>query len=268
MSILCNDSAQDSNHHRVSYRIILAVIGSGLVVFASVTLVVLLFVMRERRENTVKNEGIKDADVSNKTVITAGNVFVENLQQAIDFEAVAKATMKDSNKVSTGTFSTVYRADMPSGMVLSVRRLKSIDKTMIHHQSKMIREVEKMSKLSHDNLITPIGFVVYEDTLLLLHQHFPNGTLVQFLHDSETKPDWPSRLSIAIGVAQGLAFLHHVAIIHLDISSGNVFLDSNLNPLLGEVEISKLLDPSRGTASISAVAGSFGYIPPGTFITF
>ncbi|KAL8489557.1 hypothetical protein ACS0TY_025462 [Phlomoides rotata] len=266
LSILCNDTAQYSYHHRVSYRIILAVIGSGLVVFASVTLVVLLFIMRERRENTVKNEGSVDGDVSNKTVIAAGNVFADNLQQAIDFEAVAKATMKDSSKVSTGTFSTVYRADMPSGMVISVRRLKSIDKTMIYHRNKMIREVEKMSKLCHDNLITPIGFVVYEDALLLLHQHFPNGTLAQFLHDSEKKQgdklDWPSRLSIAIGVAQGLAFLHHVAIIHLDISSGNVFLDSNLNPLLGEIEISKLLDPSRGTASISAVAGSFGYIPP------
>jgi serine/threonine protein kinase len=60
-----------------------------------------------------------------------------------------------------------------------------------------------------------------------------------------------------------LALLHHVAIIHLDISSGNVLLDSDFKPLLGEIEISKLLDPSRGTASISAVAGSFGYIPPG-----
>ncbi|CAA2998302.1 leucine-rich repeat receptor-like tyrosine-kinase PXC3 [Olea europaea subsp. europaea] len=112
----------------------------------------------------------------------------------------------------------------------------------------------------------PMGFVIYEDIVLLLHQYFPNGTLAKFLDDSTKKldyePDWPTRLAIAISVAEGLAFLHHVAIIHLDISSSNVFLDSNLKPLVGEVEISKLLDPSRGTASISAVAGSFGYIPP------
>ncbi|KAI3472192.1 hypothetical protein Pfo_029680 [Paulownia fortunei] len=261
-----NGSARIAYHHKVSYRIILAVVGSGLVVFASVTLVVLLFMMRERLEKAAKDEGTADGQISNKPVIVAGNVFVENLRQAIDFEAVAKGTMKDSNKLSTGTFSTVYRADMPSGMILSVRKLKSMDKTIIHHRNKMIREVEKLSKLCHDNLMRPIGFVVFEDAVLLLHQYFPNGTLAQFLHDSKEKPDykpdWPSRLSIAIGVAEGLAFLHNVAIIHLDISSGNVFLDSNFNPLVGEVEISKLLDPSRGTASISAVAGSFGYIPP------
>ncbi|KAL2464668.1 Leucine-rich repeat receptor-like tyrosine-protein kinase PXC3 [Forsythia ovata] len=253
-------------HHKVSYRIILAVIGSGLAVFVSVTVVVLLFMMREKQEKEAKEAGISADEISNKPVILAGNVFIENLRQAIEFEAVAKATMKESNKLSSGTFSNVYRADMPSGMILSVKKLKSMDKTIIHHQNKMIRELEKLSKLCHDNLMRPMGFVIYEDAVLLLHQYFPNGTLAQFLHDStkkpDYKPDWPSRLAIAIGVAEGLAFLHHVAIIHLDISSSNVILDSNLKPLVGEVEISKLLDPSRGTASISAVAGSFGYIPP------
>ncbi|KAL8459915.1 hypothetical protein ACS0TY_031716 [Phlomoides rotata] len=265
LSLSCgglNDSARDAYHHKVSYKIILAVIGSGLAVFTSVTVVVLLFMMRERREKAEKDAGIVEDEASSNPVILAGNVFDENLQQAVDFDAVAKATTKDSNKLSTGTFSTVYRADMPSGLILSVRKLRSMDRTILNHQGKMIREVEKLSKLCHDNLMRPIGFVLFEDVVLLLHQYYANGTLAQFLHDPTKKPDWPTRLSIAIGVAQGLAFLHHVAIIHLDISSGNVALDSNLNPLLGEVEISKLLDPCRGTASISAVAGSFGYIPP------
>ncbi|KAL3533788.1 hypothetical protein ACH5RR_007309 [Cinchona calisaya] len=261
-----NGSGHVYYHHRVSYRIILTVIGSGLAVFVSVTIVVLLYMMRERQEEAGKGGGTTDDETTGKPVIIAGSVFVENLRQAIDFDAAVKATVKESNKLSVGTFSTVYRADMPSGMTLSVKKLRSMDKTLIHHQSKMIRELERLSKLTHANLIRPIGFVIYEDVALLLHQYFPNGTLAQFLHEftkkQDYKPDWPTRLSIAIGVAEGLAFLHHVAIIHLDISSGNVLLDSNFNPLVGEVEISKLLDPSRGTASISAVAGSFGYIPP------
>ncbi|XP_042493656.1 leucine-rich repeat receptor-like tyrosine-protein kinase PXC3 [Macadamia integrifolia] len=253
-------------HHKVSYRIILAVIGSGLAVFISVTVVVLLFVMREKQEKASMDAGIIEDGAANPPVIIAGNIFVENLRQAIDFDAAVKATLKESNKLSTGTFSTVYKAVMPSGMILSVKRLKSMDRTVIHHQSKMIRELERLGKLYHDNLMRPLGFVIYEDLVLLLHDYLPNGTLAQLLHDSTKKteyvPDWPTRLSIAIGVAEGLDFLHHVAIIHLDISSGNIVLDANSKPLVGEIEISKLLDPSRGTASISAVAGSFGYIPP------
>ncbi|KAL6141426.1 hypothetical protein ACLB2K_059714 [Fragaria x ananassa] len=256
----------DNYHHRVSYRIILAVIGSGLTIFVSVTVVVLLFMMRERQEKEEKAAETEDEGANNLPVIVAGNVFVENLRQAIDLDCAVKATMKDSNKVSTGTFSTVYKAVMPSGLIVSVKRLKSMDRTIVHHQNKMIRELERLSKLCHDNLVHPIGFVIYEDVALLLHHYLPYGTLCQLLHESSKKPeyepDWPTRLSIAIGVAEGLAFLHSVAIIHLDISSGNVLLDANFKPLVGEIEISKLLDPSRGTGSISAVAGSFGYIPP------
>ncbi|XAR69464.1 Receptor protein-tyrosine kinase [Bertholletia excelsa] len=262
-----NSSGHGNYHHKVSYKIILAVIGSGLAVFVSVTIVVLLFMIRERQEKkAIKSAGIADEASNNKPSIIADNVFVENLKQAIDFDAVIKSTMKESNKLSSGTFSTVYKAVMPSGMLLLVKRLKSMDRTISHHQSKMIRELERLSKLSHDNLMRIIGYIIYEDVALLLHQYLPNGTLAQFLHEStklpEYKPDWPTRLSIAIEVAEGLAFLHHVAIIHLDISSGNVHLDADFKALVGEVEISKLLDPSRGTASISAVAGSFGYIPP------
>ncbi|XP_076955080.1 leucine-rich repeat receptor-like tyrosine-protein kinase PXC3 [Bidens hawaiensis] len=264
-----NSNGPDSLHHKVSYRIVLAVIGSGLLVFLSVTIVVVLFMMREKQEKVAKEVGKEDEEIddsNNKPLVIVGNVFVENLKQAIDFDAVVKATLKDSNKISSGTFSTIYKAEMPSGLTLSVKRLKSVDKTILNQQSKMIRELERLSNLCHDNLIRPIGFAIYDDVALLLHQFLPNGSLARFLHDSSKeegyKPDWPVRLSIAVGVAEGLAFLHHLAIIHLDISSGNIFLDSNFGPLVGEVEISKLLDPSRGTASISAVAGSFGYIPP------
>ncbi|KAI4319608.1 hypothetical protein MLD38_033188 [Melastoma candidum] len=267
---VCDISDQHNPYdlrHRVSYRIVLAVVGSGAAVFASVTIVVALFMMRERQENAAKAAGtiVKD-EANNPPTIVAGDIFVENLKQAVDLNSAVQATLKDSNMISTGTFSMVYKAVMPSGLLLLVKRLKSMDRSIVHHQSKMIRELDRLSRLSHDNLMTPIGYVIYDDVALILHCYLPNGTLAQLLHvtskESEYEPDWPRRLSAVIGVAEGLAFLHHLAVIHLDICSGNVFLDSNFSAVVGEIEISKLLDPSRGTASISAVAGSFGYIPP------
>ncbi|CAO2831735.1 unnamed protein product [Amaranthus hypochondriacus] len=268
LSSSCGTDGDDQENYprKISYRIILAVIGSGLAVFISVAVVVLLFMMREKQENLSKDINIVEDTATSKPLITAGNVFVENFRQAIDFDAVVKATFKDTNKLSCGTFSVVYKATMPSGLVLLVRSLKSVDKTILNHQNKMIRELERLGRICHNHLMRPLGFVIYEDVALLLHEYMCNGTLFQLLHENSKKPeyepDWPTRLSIAIGVAEGLAFLHSVAVIHLDISSGNMLLDANMSPRIAEIEISKLLDPSRGTASISAVAGSFGYIPP------
>ncbi|XP_062190705.1 leucine-rich repeat receptor-like tyrosine-protein kinase PXC3 [Phragmites australis] len=258
------------DHRRISYRVALAVVGSCVLIFSLVSLVVVLFMWRERQE---KEAEAKKAEAGEVVVVAAPQVmassmFIESLQQAIDFQSCVKATFKDANELSNGTFSTTYKAVMPSGMVVCVKKLKSVDRAVSHHQTKMIRELERLAHINHPNLVCPIGYAIYDDVALLLHHHMPNGTLLQLLHNGgdsdgdKQKPDWPRLLSIAIDVAEGLAFLHQVATIHLDISSGNIFLDSHYNALLGEVEISKLLDPSKGTASISAVAGSFGYIPP------
>jgi Leucine-rich repeat (LRR) protein len=258
------------DHRRISYRVALAVVGSCVLIFSLVSLVVALFMWRERQE---KEAEAKKAEAGEVVVaapqVVASTVFIESLQQAIDFQSCVKATYKDANELGNGAFSTTYKAVMPSGMVVCVKKLKSVDRAVVDHQTKMIRELERLAHINHKNLVRPIGYVIYDDCALLLHHHMPNGTLLELIHNDwntdgeKEKPDWPRLLSIAIDVAEGLAFLHQVATIHLDISSGNIYLDSHYNALLGEVEISKLLDPSKGTASISAVAGSFGYIPPG-----
>jgi Leucine-rich repeat (LRR) protein len=255
------------DRHKVSYKIVLVVVGSGVTVFAVVSIVVGLFMLREKQEKEAKAK-MTIQEIIEPPEIVVANVFVENLKQAVDFDTCVKATLKEVNMVSNGTFSMSFKAVMPSGLVISVKKLKSVDRTVTYHQSKMIRELERFSNLTHRNLIRPIGYVIYDDVALLLHHFMPNGTLLQLIHDvgpAGKEPDWPGLLSIAIGVAEGLAFLHQIATIHLDVCSGNIYLDSNFNALLGEIEISKLLDPSKGTASISAVAGSFGYIPPGNF---
>ncbi|XP_039140228.1 LOW QUALITY PROTEIN: leucine-rich repeat receptor-like tyrosine-protein kinase PXC3 [Dioscorea cayenensis subsp. rotundata] len=264
VNVTCN-TYYELNHHKVSYKIILTVVGSGLTVFATVSVIVALFMLKEKQEMAMKAKMAGGDALVTPPPVVAANVFVESMKQAVDFDSVVKTTLNDSNKMSNGTFSIVYKVIMPSGLVLSVKKLKSVERTVVHHQNKMIRELERLGNINHINLMKPIGYVIYDDVALLLHHHMPNGTLAELIHNtdkSESEPDWPRRLSIAIGVAEGLTFLHHVATIHLDISSSNIFLDAHYNALVGEVEISKLLDPSKGTASISAVAGSFGYIPP------
>lgn len=253
------------SHHKVSSKIILTVVGSCFTVFTTVSVIVVLFMLREKQEMTTK-ASVSAGDVAvDPPLVLAGNIFVESMKQAVDFDRVVEATLKESNKLSDGTFSTTYVAVMPSGLVLSVKKLKSVDRAVTHYKNKMIRELERLGNLCHENLMRPIGFVIYEDVALLIYRDMANGTLAQLLHEkteNETEPDWPRRLGIAIGVAEGLSFLHQIATIHLDISSGNIYLNAQYGAVIGEIEISKLLDPTKGTASISAVAGSFGYIPP------
>jgi serine/threonine protein kinase len=52
-------------------------------------------------------------------------------------------------------------------------------------------------------------------------------------------------VSIIIGIAQGLAYLHHkcnLAIVHLDIKPGNILLDKDYTPKLVDFGLTKNLN--------------------------
>lgn len=198
--------------------------------------------------------------------VPVSRFFSEDMEHAVDFERIKEATSSNANIISTNHFSTVYKAMMPSGIVLAAKKLNSSEKGLVFQQRKLIFELDKMWRFSHENIMQPMGFFLEDDLAIIVYSFVPSCSLSQKLHRNyESMLPWPSRYKIAIAAAQGLTFLHHYCnppMMHMDVSSNNIFLGSNLEVKVGDVEVAKLLDPTKHTGSISAVAGSFGYIAP------
>lgn len=81
--------------------------------------------------------------------------------------------------------------------------------------------------------------------------------------------DWETRLKIAVGLAQGVEYLHHDCvpkIIRRDIKSSNVLLDFNMVAHLGDFGLAKTITENYESFAIESntcFAGSYGYIAPG-----
>ncbi|KAI5069595.1 hypothetical protein GOP47_0015896 [Adiantum capillus-veneris] len=206
------------------------------------------------------------AAVDPTPAVAVRRLFSDDIEQAIDFDSMKEATNSNANIISTSHFSTIYKAVMPSGLVLAVKKLNSTEKGVLIYQRRMILELDKIWKFSHENIMQPVGYFLENDFAVIVYDFVPAYSLSQKLHRNfESLLPWSTRYKIAIAAAQGLSFLHHSCnppMMHMDVSSNNIFLGPNLEVKVGDVEVAKLLDPTKHTGSISAVAGSFGYIAP------
>ncbi|XP_076912550.1 uncharacterized protein LOC143570916 [Bidens hawaiensis] len=78
----------------------------------------------------------------------------------------------------------------------------------------------------------------------------PHGTLYHHLHKADTHLSWVQRVTIAIGVARGLDYLHKSdetkqGIIHRDVKSSNILLDENWEAVISDFGLSKIVSIDR-----------------------
>uniref|UniRef100_A0A2N9JBH1 non-specific serine/threonine protein kinase n=1 Tax=Fagus sylvatica TaxID=28930 RepID=A0A2N9JBH1_FAGSY len=218
---------------------------------------------RVNDEQSQSAEDIPLPQVLQGNILTANGIHRSN----IDFTKAMEAVANPLNIMLKTRFSTYYKAIMPAGSSYFVKRINWSDKIFqLGNHDKFGQELEMLGKLSNSNVMTPLAYVLTVDNAYLFYEFAPKGTLFDVLHGSLGKAlDWASRYSIAVGVAQGLAFLHGCSsgpILLLDLSSRNIMLKSLKEPQVGDIELCKVIDPSKSTGSLSMVAGSVGYIPP------
>lgn len=170
--------------------------------------------------------------------------------------------------VGDGSFGFVYRAVLPSGRAIAVKRL---DRDASSHGLREFRaEVETLGRLHHPNLVKILGFCVAGPDRLLIYDYLPHGSLDMWLHEPNSRPGpslpWPARLAIVAGVATGLAYLHRPsphkpAVIHRDIKASNVLLGSDFAAHIADFGLARKLRPADNHVS-TTVAGTTGYMPP------
>ncbi|KAM0028562.1 putative protein kinase RLK-Pelle-L-LEC family [Helianthus debilis subsp. tardiflorus] len=100
--------------------------------------------------------------------------------------------------------------------------------------------------------------------LLLVYEFLENGSLDLHLFKRKSLLTWSTRYKIAHGLASALLYLHEEweqYVLHRDIKSSNVMLDSNFNAELGDFGLAKLVD-HENDAETTMVAGTIGYMAP------
>ncbi|XVF81068.1 hypothetical protein PTKIN_Ptkin15bG0126700 [Pterospermum kingtungense] len=176
--------------------------------------------------------------------------------------------IKESNVVGMGATGVVYKAELPlSNTVVAVKKLwRSGTDIETGNSGDFVGEVDLLGKLRHRNIVRLLGFLHNDTSMMIVYEFMQNGSLGEVLHGKQAGRllvDWVSRYNIALGVAQGLAYLHHDChppVIHRDIKSNNILLDANLEARIADFGLARMM--VRKNETVSMVAGSYGYIAP------
>lgn len=183
------------------------------------------------------------------------------------YENIIEATEDFNSRyfIGEGGFGTVYKAALVSGQVVAVKKLHvPVDRELGNLKS-FTSEIHVLTEIRHRNIVKFYGFCSHSMHSLLVYDFLEGGSLEKLLSNNEEaeKFDWKKRLNFVEGVANALSYMHHdcsPSIVHRDISSKNVLLDTNYEAHVSDFGTAKLLKPD--STNWSSFAGTFGYAAP------
>ncbi|KAL0366618.1 UNVERIFIED_CONTAM: MDIS1-interacting receptor like kinase [Sesamum radiatum] len=201
-------------------------------------------------------------------VTEEGDIFkIWNFNGKIAYEDIIEATQDFdiSHCIGTGGYGSVYRAKLPNGRVVALKKLHTLEGENPTFDKCFRNEAEILQGIRHQNIVRLFGYCLHKRCMFLIYDYMQRGSLFCVLRDEKeaVELDWMKRVNVVKGVAHALSYMHHDCdppILHRDVSSNNILLDSKLEARLSDFGIARLLDPS--SSNLTQIAGTQGYIAP------
>ncbi|XP_057844520.1 L-type lectin-domain containing receptor kinase SIT2-like [Cryptomeria japonica] len=183
----------------------------------------------------------------------------------ISYRDLAIATKRFGEKqvLGSGGFGKVYKGVLPAnGLEIAV---KAIFRETTEGVKEFIAEISSLGRLQHRNLVQIRGYCRRGGKLFIAYDFMVNGSLDKMIFGNPSRVlKWSQRYAILRDVGAGLLYLHEgweQRVVHRDIKSSNVLLDSELRGKLGDFGLARLYSHDENSRT-THVVGTPGYIAP------
>ncbi|CAN0920775.1 L-type lectin-domain containing receptor kinase IX.1 [Linum grandiflorum] len=163
--------------------------------------------------------------------------------------------------LGAGGFGAVYKAEL-GGETVAVKKIFQQKRGAVEGY---MAELTIIAQLRHENLVRLIGWS-YDNVkgeFYLVYEYMKNGSLDGHLYKQSELLEWKTRYGIAKDLARVLYFLHErctECVLHRDIKSSNVLLDSQFNAKLGDFGLARVVERDAGSQTLPGF--THGYLAP------
>ncbi|XP_045792624.1 PR5-like receptor kinase isoform X1 [Trifolium pratense] len=232
------------------------VIGVGSVVMAALLMCITICCFRGKFRYRTKNDINITAFLKDHGAL---------MQKRYKFSEIKKLTNSFKVKLGQGGFGVVYKGKLLNGSHVAVKILNASK----GNGEEFINEVASITRTSHVNIVTLLGFCFEGNKKALVYEFMPNGSLDKFIYNKGLETiaslSWDKLYEIAKGIARGLEYLHRgctTRILHFDIKPHNILLDENFCPKISDFGLAKLCPKKESIISMSDARGTMGYAAP------
>lgn len=198
-------------------KFILVGVFGGL--FFIVVLVVVLVVLLKIRDKGIASQrgsaNVEPVPEGDSPSLPKDPIYLSGVGESYSYEQMVRFTsdFSETNLIKHGHSGDIFQGFLEGGIPIVI---KKVDLRSFRKESYMM-ELEFFSKVSHTRLVPLLGHCLeLESEKFLVYKYMRNGDLTSSLHrvtnsgdDRLQSQDWITRLKIATGAAEALAYLHH-----------------------------------------------------------
>ncbi|BBH08846.1 ACT-like protein tyrosine kinase family protein [Prunus dulcis] len=131
---------------------------------------------------------------------------------------IDRRLLKIGDRIASGSCGDLYRGIyLGQDVAVKILRSEHLNDAL---EDEFAQEVEILRQVHHRNVVRFIG-AYFRD------EYMPGGSLYDYLHKNHNVLKLSELLKFAIDVCKGMEYLHHNNIIHRDLKTANLLMDTN-----------------------------------------